>query len=97
MEQPSETPLDVNLPEVSITSFAAYPETSVNLRSAPPEIRSLITRSNDDGCDCDCQECMDDDCEICSREDCEDPTAQKTAVLLRMTMSAASLSVSLNA
>jgi uncharacterized protein len=67
------TLLDVNLAEVSITSFAAYPATSVSLRSAPPEIRSLITRSNDDGCDCDCTECLDNDCENCSMEDCEDP------------------------
>jgi HK97 family phage prohead protease len=67
------TLLDVNLAEVSITSFAAYPATSVSLRSAPPEIRSLITRSNEDGCDCDCEECLDDDCENCSMDDCTDP------------------------
>lgn len=66
------TLLDVNLAEISITSFAAYPATSVNLRSVPPEIRSLITRSNDLGCDCDCDECLDDDCENCSMDDCED-------------------------
>jgi uncharacterized protein len=65
--------LDVNLAEISITSFAAYPATSVSLRSAPPEIRSLITRSNSDGCDCDCSECLDDDCENCSMSDCTDP------------------------
>jgi uncharacterized protein len=67
------TLLDVNLAEVSITSFAAYPATSVSLRSCPPEIRSLITRSNLDGCDCDCPECLDDDCENCSMTDCDDP------------------------
>ena len=67
------TLLDVNLAEVSITSFAAYPATSVSIRSAPPEIRSLITRSNENGCDCDCFACSeDDDCENCSMEDCED-------------------------
>jgi uncharacterized protein len=66
------TLLDVNLAEVSITSFAAYPATSVSLRSAPPEIRSLITRSNEDGCDCDCPECLDDDCETCSDPTCDD-------------------------
>jgi len=65
---------DVNLAEVSITSFAAYKQSSVqSLRSCPPEIRSLITRSNDDGCDCDCEECLDDDCDNCSMDDCEDP------------------------
>jgi uncharacterized protein len=67
------TLLDVNLAEVSITGFAAYPATSVSLRSCPPEIRSLITRSNEDGCDCDCSECLANDCENCSMEDCEDP------------------------
>jgi len=68
------TLLDVNLAEISVTSFAAYPATSISLRSAPAEIRSkiLITRSNDLGCDCDCDECLDDDCENCSMSDCED-------------------------
>jgi len=66
------TLLDVNLAEVSITSFAAYPATSVSLRSCPPSMRGLITRTNLDGCDCDCPECLDDDCESCSMDDCED-------------------------
>ena len=65
--------LDVNLAEVSITSFAAYPATSVSLRSCPPSVRGLIKRMNLDGCDCDCPECEADDCENCSMEDCEDP------------------------
>jgi HK97 family phage prohead protease len=63
---------DVNLAEVSVTSFAAYPATSVSLRHAPPEIRSLITRSNPDGCDCDCDECLDSDCANCSMPGCTD-------------------------
>jgi uncharacterized protein len=63
---------DVNLAEVSITSFAAYPATSVSLRSASPEIRALITRSNDDGCDCGCADCLDNDCENCTDEECTD-------------------------
>jgi HK97 family phage prohead protease len=68
------TLFDVNLAEVSITSFAAYPATSVSLRSCPPEIRSLITRSNLDGCDCECASCSEDDnCSGCTMEDCEDP------------------------
>jgi uncharacterized protein len=66
------TLLDVNLSEVSITSFAAYPATSVSLRSCPPSMRGLITRSNEDGCDCDCPECLDDDCENCSMDGCTD-------------------------
>jgi hypothetical protein len=66
------TLLDVNLAEISVTSFAAYPATSISLRSAPAEIRGLITRSNLDGCDCDCPECLDDDCENCSMASCDD-------------------------
>lgn len=41
-EQVVRTLLDVDLAEVSVTSFAAYPATSVNVRSCPPEIRSLL-------------------------------------------------------
>jgi HK97 family phage prohead protease len=68
------TLLDVNLAECSITSFAAYPATSVSLRSCPPEIRSLFKRTNLDGCDCECASCSeDDDCSGCTMEGCEDP------------------------
>jgi uncharacterized protein len=70
------TLLDVNLAEVSVTSFAAYPATSVSLRHAPPEIRSLITRSNDNDCDCDCLMCLADDCEDCLDSDCTDPACK---------------------
>ena len=67
------TLLDVNLAEVSITSFAAYPATSVSLRSLPPSMRGLITRANLSGCDCECPSCSeDDDCANCSMDDCED-------------------------
>ena len=69
--------LDVNLAEVSITSFAAYPATSVSLRSCPPSVRGLIKRMNSDGCDCDCPECLADDCENCSDIACEDPNCQE--------------------
>jgi HK97 family phage prohead protease len=66
------TLVDVNLAEVSLTSFAAYKATSVNLRSCPPAIRTLLKRSNEDGCDCDCTSCVDGDCEGCDMPDCED-------------------------
>ena len=66
------TLLDVNLSEISVTSFAAYPATSISLRSAPPEVRARITRSNEDGCDCDCPQCLDDDCKGCTMVGCED-------------------------
>ena len=69
--------LDVNLAEVSITSFAAYPATSVSLRSCPPSVRGLIKRTNSDGCDCDCPECHAGDCEQCSDIACEDPDCQE--------------------
>lgn len=62
---------DVNLAEVSITSFAAYPETSVSLRSCPPSVRGLITRSNFDSCDCDCASCVNGDCGDCLDDDCD--------------------------
>ena len=70
------TLLDVNLAEVSITSFAAYPATSVSLRSCPPSVRGLITRMNMEGCDCDCPECEADDCENCSNSECDDPNCE---------------------
>jgi hypothetical protein len=35
-------------------------------------MRGLITRSNEDGCDCDCPECLDNDCESCSMDGCTD-------------------------
>ena len=69
----TRTLLDVDLAEISITSFAAYPATSVNLRSCPVDVRSLLKRTNLDGCECDCPECLDDDCENCSMDECEDP------------------------
>lgn len=69
----TRTLIDVNLVEISVTSFAAYPATGVSLRSCPHDVRGLITRSNEDGCNCDCDACLDDDCERCSMDDCDDP------------------------
>jgi uncharacterized protein len=71
------TLLDVNLAEISITSFAAYPSTSVNLRSLPAELRSkLTTRMNENECDCSCPECTDNNCEECSDLECDDPNCE---------------------
>lgn len=68
------TLLDVELEEISITPFEAYPATSVNVRSAPREIRAkLSVRADGNGCECDCAQCAGGDCEICSNEDCDDP------------------------
>jgi HK97 family phage prohead protease len=71
------TLVDVNLAEVSITSFAAYKATSVTQRncpaSCPPELRALLKRTSEDGCDCECAACSDDNgCSGCSDDQCED-------------------------
>lgn len=51
---------DVDLYEISVTSFPAYEQTSVSTRSAPKAIRTKLTvRSVDDNCDPE----FDDDCE----------------------------------
>jgi len=66
----------VMLYELSVCSFPAYPDSIVSIRSIPTALRPLLRskRSNQDGCDCTCDECsMDDDCESCSMDDCEDP------------------------
>ncbi len=69
----TRTLLSVSLFEVSVTSFAAYRDSSVSLRSVPQAFRSLLKRSNVDGCDCDCDACIDGDCGECENEKCEDP------------------------
>lgn len=83
------TLLDVELEEISITPFEAYPATSVNVRSAPREIRAkLSVRAAGDGCECDCPECTDGDCENCSDSDCDDPECrcQRSRQLRRKTV-----------
>jgi uncharacterized protein len=69
------TLIDVDLEEISITPFEAYPATSVDVRSAPREIRSkLSVRDTADGdCGCDCPECVDGNCADCSDSECDDP------------------------
>jgi HK97 family phage prohead protease len=82
------TLLNVELHEVSPCSFAAYPATSVSLRSCPVEIRSLIekrddseddpdTMPNSNGCSCGCDECQAGDCMDCSDQDCTDDDCLK--------------------
>jgi hypothetical protein len=57
------TLLDVDLFEVSITSFPAFPATSVNMRSAPSAIRTKLSlRDESDDDDDDCDPDIDDDC-----------------------------------
>jgi hypothetical protein len=55
------TLLDVNLFEISITSFPAYQATSVSTRSAPAVIRQKLTRRDDDDGFGDCDEDVQDD------------------------------------
>ncbi len=76
------TLIEVELFEVSIVSFPAYPATTAAIRSCPPEIRSLIetlsemqdkqarTKSPDSLCQCPCGQCMSDACNLCSVDDC---------------------------
>jgi HK97 family phage prohead protease len=69
------TLLAVTLFEISPCSFPAYPASSVSIRSCPSELRAklkLTKRTNDEGCNCDCDSCLDDDCENCSMDDCDD-------------------------
>lgn len=67
------TLLDVDLDEISITPFEAYPATSVSVRSAPREIRARLTVRSASNCECECPECEAGDCENCSDPDCNDP------------------------
>jgi uncharacterized protein len=73
------TLLDIDLYEISVTSFPAYPATTAALRTAPHEIRSRIEH-RDDGttddaaavCVCPCGSCVDGNCVECSDPDCND-------------------------
>lgn len=58
--------------EISIVGSPAYQASSFSLRSCPASLRSKLKR-NDEGCECDCPECLDDDCDNCSNPDCDDP------------------------
>jgi len=73
--QLTRTLLAVALHEISVCSFAAYPDASASLRSVPKQLRSLIKltkRTNSEGCDCPCFECDEnDDCSECENDDCD--------------------------
>ena len=68
----TRTLLSVSLFEVSVVSFPAFPDSSAALRSLPKTLRPLLKRSNADGCDCDCDSCVDGNCEECENENCQD-------------------------
>lgn len=66
------TILDLDLFEISIVSFPAYEATSAALRTAPIEVRTLITTKRTDSvCLCPCPKCQGGDCEGCSDTDCD--------------------------
>jgi hypothetical protein len=71
---------DVDLGEISIVSFPAYPDSSVALRSIPKALRSHLKRSADDENPCDPDSsnydpddpnCTDDDDDRDEDDDCE--------------------------
>jgi len=59
----TRTVLSVILYEISVTSFAAFPDSSVSLRSVPKQYRSLLSDPDDDGDDdgdeCECEKDAD--------------------------------------
>ena len=73
--------ISLNLFEISVCSFAAYPNASASVRSVPKALRSLLKRSAEDGDEddednCDCEKNpdgthVDPDC-TCDEEDDED-------------------------
>jgi HK97 family phage prohead protease len=87
--QTIRTLLDVDLYECSVgVTFPAYGETTSELRSrfpdgaiTPPQTTKAEKRSNENGCDCDCPECLDDDCADCSDPDCDDPNCEQQRTL----------------
>jgi HK97 family phage prohead protease len=61
--------------EVSPCSFAAYPSSTVSVRSCPSELRQKLKRfekRNEGDCECSCSSCEDDDCENCTDDSCDD-------------------------
>jgi HK97 family phage prohead protease len=69
------TLLKVELFEVSPCSFPAYPSSSVSVRSCPASLKAKLkrsVRSNENGCDCDCESCLEGRCDACEDDGCED-------------------------
>jgi HK97 family phage prohead protease len=79
--------VEADMFDVSVVTYPAYQATSVGLRSLFPdgEVKAPEPeapaqpekRTNANGCDCECPECMDDDCENCSEPDCTDPNCEQ--------------------
>jgi HK97 family phage prohead protease len=66
------TVLEAELYEISAVSFPAYPASTVSVRTAPKEIRSLLTAEKRDiTCECECDECLDGNCADCTDPDCD--------------------------
>jgi HK97 family phage prohead protease len=65
------TLLDVDLFEISITSFPAYQDTSVSARSRAQELRTALAQRDDDDLD-DCDPTIDADCNDLDDSDDDD-------------------------
>jgi len=65
--------LDVNLFDISVVSYPAYPATSVEARAkfnfpeGKPALRDSDPDDSED-CDCDCSNCQDGNCDECSAD-----------------------------
>jgi hypothetical protein len=62
---------DADLFDVSIVTYPAYEQTSVEARSREEVLKAYPKRSADE-CQCDCPECEEDNCEGCSDAECKD-------------------------
>ena len=64
---------DVNLLEGSIVALPAYQDTSAQLRSMFPDgqVTPPVEKRDNEGCTCDCAECLGGDCSQCSDTDCD--------------------------
>jgi HK97 family phage prohead protease len=64
--------------DCSVVTTPAYPDASAQVRSLFPDGKPEVPapaqeiRTNENGCDCQCPECVDNDCLNCSDPDCTD-------------------------
>ncbi len=87
--KPVRALLQINLAEISPTSFAAYPAASVSVRSCPKELRGLLRSTQDEDedsdCGCDCPECEAGDHADCTGEpgECDEDEDRSSRKLTR--------------
>jgi HK97 family phage prohead protease len=70
------TLLGIDLFEVTVCAFPAYPSSSAQVRSLfpdglPPDVAKHQRSATSDDCTCPCPECVDGDCDDCSHDDCD--------------------------